>query len=82
LRFGAYQQLLFQFAETAENEFSLSFARSIEVVGLDPQSPGDEVIKIIVITHMDNLLRIHLEDITDLLIELGRFFHDVEVRGG
>src|SRR4030042_4046830 len=76
------QDSLLQILQTPENELSHPFTGSIEVEGLDPQSPGDEVIKIVVITHIDNLLRIHVEDITALLIELGRLLHDVKVGGG
>ncbi len=48
---------------------------------MDTQRPGNEIIKLVMVTDMDNLLGSGSEDLTNSLVKPGCLFHLTKIRG-
>jgi hypothetical protein len=73
-------QPFFQMSQVREDRGALLLALSIQVKGVDPQRAWNEIIKVIMVTHMDHFVRVGFEEMTNLLVKVRRLFHPTEIR--
>ena len=75
------KKLLFQVSQIPQNEIPILFPRPIEVKSMDAQRPRNEIIKLVMVTDMDNLLRSGSKDLTNSFIKRRRLFYLTKIRG-